>query len=129
MVSLWSSVLRGKMLAFRPLFSGGEPLLLARNALTTVQARPWAGARKAIHLESQFDQCKMWLEVLRLHDSVLYQHSIFVSELTAAFSSYLGFAEEDQVLLTRAPLLHDIGKTAIPIQLLNKPMTCLLYTS
>ena len=40
-----------------------------------------------------------------------------------AFAQHLGMREEDQRRLTRAALLHDVGKAFIPVAILDKPGT------
>ncbi|HEV2618749.1 MAG TPA: HD domain-containing phosphohydrolase [Acidobacteriaceae bacterium] len=60
------------------------------------------------------------MDVARAYDSTLYLHSLAVAELTARFASHLNFTTVEQRRLTRAALLHDIGKTRIPIGILNK---------
>jgi HD-GYP domain-containing protein (c-di-GMP phosphodiesterase class II) len=43
-----------------------------------------------------------------------------VAGLAAAFASTLGFAAADRLRLTRAALVHDVGKAKIPISILRK---------
>lgn len=62
-----------------------------------------------------------WMRIAAQHDAGLYRHSVFVSELTAIFTAYLGLSFADQRLLERAALLHDVGKTQVPRELLRKP--------
>jgi putative nucleotidyltransferase with HDIG domain len=64
---------------------------------------------------------ELWLRSARGYDLDLYRHSIFVGQLTTAFSAYLGFSPADQQLLRQAALLHDIGKMQIRRDLLRKP--------
>jgi putative nucleotidyltransferase with HDIG domain len=76
-----------------------------------------------ISLDARHKQTRgeRWMQVARAHDSDLHQHSVRVSELAAAFGATLGFSFADQDLLTEAALLHDIGKSEIPLKLLLKP--------
>ncbi|MHC4846306.1 MAG: response regulator, partial [Planctomycetota bacterium] len=43
------------------------------------------------------------------------------ARLAHAFGSYLGLPERDQIALERAGYLHDIGKVAVPMDVLNSP--------
>jgi putative nucleotidyltransferase with HDIG domain len=61
------------------------------------------------------------MRTLKEHDLTLYRHSMFVGDLTAAFSAYLGFSPADQSLLVRAALLHDLGKAGVSPDVLGKP--------
>jgi putative nucleotidyltransferase with HDIG domain len=62
-----------------------------------------------------------WMERMRVYDSELYGHSVLVGELTAAFTSWLGYNRADSILFTQAALLHDIGKLKIGLDLLQRP--------
>lgn len=61
-----------------------------------------------------------WLDAVRAYDDRIYQHSVMVAGLAAAFASTLGFSAADRLRLTRAALVHDVGKAKIPISILRK---------
>lgn len=69
----------------------------------------------------QGDDIRTWLDVVWNYDDTTYQHCLLVTGLAAAFAVKLGFKLEDQRRLTRAALLHDIGKARIPLEILHKP--------
>jgi HD-GYP domain-containing protein (c-di-GMP phosphodiesterase class II) len=75
-----------------------------------------------IPLDPRDELCRVsrWMDIARAYDSSLYLHSVAVSELTARFAAYLNFTPIEQQRLTRAALLHDIGKVRIPIGILKK---------
>ncbi len=50
-----------------------------------------------------------------------YRHCLFVTGFAVAFAQHLGMREGDQRRLTRAALLHDVGKAFIPVAILDKP--------
>lgn len=54
-------------------------------------------------------------------DEYTYYHSINVSLLCLMMGKWLKLGENDITNLTLAGLLHDIGKTKIPPEILNKP--------
>lgn len=62
-----------------------------------------------------------WLDVVWEHDDLTFQHCLTVAGLTAAFAQHLGLSIADRRLLTRAALVHDLGKAQIPLSILNKP--------
>jgi putative nucleotidyltransferase with HDIG domain len=64
---------------------------------------------------------RQWLDVVWTYDEATYQHCLLVTGLAAAFASSLQFAKSDQENVTRAALLHDLGKAKIPLAILNKP--------
>lgn len=61
-----------------------------------------------------------WLDLVWQHDDATYQHCLLVSGLVAAFAQRLGFREHDRQLITRAAVLHDVGKARIPLDILRK---------
>ena len=58
---------------------------------------------------------------LRHYDDSTYAHSINVGLLSNVFASWLGMDEEQKKLVTVAGILHDIGKTKMPLYLIQKP--------
>lgn len=54
-------------------------------------------------------------------DNYTYEHSINVCIMSVVLGIGLGLNDEELKKLSQAALLHDIGKTAIPIDILNKP--------
>ncbi len=58
---------------------------------------------------------------LKSFDEYTYHHSLSVAVLTIAIANNLGFDKEQLTLIGRCALLHDIGKTAIPIDIIQKP--------
>jgi putative nucleotidyltransferase with HDIG domain len=64
-----------------------------------------------------------WLAAVGRHHDHSYRHCLFVTGFAAAFAQRLGMREDDQRRLTRAALLHDVGKAFIPVAILDKPGT------
>lgn len=62
-----------------------------------------------------------WLAAVGRHHENSYRHCLFVTGFAVAFAQHLGMREEDQRRLTRAALLHDVGKAFIPVVILDKP--------
>jgi putative nucleotidyltransferase with HDIG domain len=63
---------------------------------------------------------RQWLDVVWTYDEATYQHCLLVTGLAAAFAASLQFTRTDQENVTRAALLHDLGKAKIPLAILNK---------
>lgn len=61
------------------------------------------------------------LSLLSSYDSNTYIHSVSVSKYCAMLGMRLGLGEKRIINLTAAALLHDIGKTLVPVKLINKP--------
>ena len=62
-----------------------------------------------------------WLATIGRHHADSYRHCLFVTGFAVAFAQHLGMREDDQRRLTRAALLHDVGKAFIPVAILDKP--------
>ena len=61
-----------------------------------------------------------WLTVVGCHHTGSYRHCLFVTGFAVAFAQHLGMREDDQRRLTRAALLHDVGKAFVPVSILDK---------
>lgn len=62
-----------------------------------------------------------WLAAVRRHHSYTYRHSMHVTGLAVAFGLELGIRQADVERLAIGALMHDIGKTQIPLSILDKP--------
>jgi putative nucleotidyltransferase with HDIG domain len=62
-----------------------------------------------------------WLEEVRTHHSLTYQHCLLVTGIAVAFGNAIGLSREDRHRLSFAGMLHDIGKARIPLAILEKP--------
>lgn len=60
------------------------------------------------------------IHTMRSVDDSVYAHSLNVALISRAIGKWLQFSKEDLNTLTLAGLLHDIGKTQIPPEILNK---------
>ncbi|MFW5991728.1 MAG: HD-GYP domain-containing protein, partial [Halanaerobiaceae bacterium] len=63
------------------------------------------------------------LEILEIHDTYTGGHSHNVAKLAKEIAKEVGLSEEKTNKIYWAGLVHDIGKTLIPEQILNKPST------
>jgi PAS domain S-box-containing protein len=62
-----------------------------------------------------------WVRALDLRDRETEGHTQRVTELTVKLARKLGFSEEELTHIRRGALLHDMGKMAIPDEILQKP--------
>lgn len=58
---------------------------------------------------------------LRRYDDSTYTHSMNVGLLCNVFAGWLEFSEEDKKIVTLGGVLHDIGKTRMPLHIIQKP--------
>lgn len=62
-----------------------------------------------------------WVRALDLRDRETEGHTQRVTELTIKVARKVGFSEEQLAHMKRGALLHDMGKIAIPDEILQKP--------
>ena len=62
-----------------------------------------------------------WVRALDLRDRETEGHTQRVTEITIRVSQQIGFSEEELSHIKRGALLHDMGKIAIPDEILQKP--------
>lgn len=58
---------------------------------------------------------------LRSYDDYTYAHSVNVAVFSCVIGKGMGMSEEEQINLVMAGLLHDIGKLAVPKEIMYKP--------
>lgn len=61
-----------------------------------------------------------WLTAVGRHHNHSYRHCLFVTGFAVAFAQHLGMREADQRRVTRAALIHDVGKAFVPKAILEK---------
>ena len=61
------------------------------------------------------------LRQIEVNDEYTYKHSINVSLISTMISKWMGFSNIELYDIALAGLLHDIGKSKVPVELLNKP--------
>jgi HD-GYP domain-containing protein (c-di-GMP phosphodiesterase class II) len=61
------------------------------------------------------------LTTIRCHDEYTYSHSVNVCILSLAIGQRIGLSKPKLCELGMAALFHDIGKSDIPLEILNKP--------
>jgi putative nucleotidyltransferase with HDIG domain len=62
-----------------------------------------------------------WLDTVRGHHDGTFQHCLLVTGAAVAYALEAKLPPADQLKLTVAALLHDIGKAEIPLDILDKP--------
>lgn len=62
-----------------------------------------------------------WIEALDEHHNYSFRHSMFVCGTLTYFANAIGIGAADLEQLTVGGLLHDIGKSKVPLEILDKP--------
>jgi len=63
----------------------------------------------------------MGLTSLKMYDEYTFAHSVNTSILAASLGTFLSFDKPQIATLGTAALMHDIGKVAVPHEIINKP--------
>jgi len=61
------------------------------------------------------------LKNLNSHDEYTYHHSVNVGVLCGVLGKWLKYDNDTLFMLVLAGILHDVGKSQIPLEILNKP--------
>ncbi len=78
-------------------------------------------AQKAVHLVIEDESILLGMTTIKNYDEYTFNHSVNVSIYSLAIGKRLGFSKKALTELGITALLHDIGKSKIPREILNKP--------
>ncbi len=76
---------------------------------------------RLVSLTIQDSATMLGLAMIKDYDSYTFNHSVNVGILAMALGAFIGMSKEELKDLGMAGLLHDIGKTLISKEVLNKP--------
>ncbi len=74
-----------------------------------------------VDLMMQDEPAMLGFTTLRCHDQYTQKHSVNVALLSVALANRAGYPKPELADLGLAALFHDMGKSAIPLEVLNKP--------
>jgi HD-GYP domain-containing protein (c-di-GMP phosphodiesterase class II) len=74
-----------------------------------------------VDLMMQDEASLLGLTTLRCHDQYTHNHSVNVALLSIALANRAGYPKVELADLGLAALFHDMGKSTIPLEVLNKP--------
>ncbi|OIR03127.1 cyclic di-GMP phosphodiesterase response regulator RpfG [mine drainage metagenome] len=74
-----------------------------------------------LNLDALHELAKMFRKVIDYRSPFTATHSSGVAAVAEVLGQHLGFSSADSKLLRIAGYLHDIGKLAVPSEILNKP--------
>ncbi len=78
-------------------------------------------AQKAVHLVVEDEPILLGMTTIKNYDEYTFNHSVNVSIYSLAMGKRLDFSKKTLTELGITALLHDIGKSKIPREVLNKP--------
>jgi len=77
--------------------------------------------RKAVHLIMEDESILLGMTTIKNYDEYTFNHSVNVAIYSMAMGRRLGFSRGVLSELGITAMLHDIGKSKIPLEVLNKP--------
>ena len=105
-----------------------ETIGTIKEVITNIKGNQYADVRKlkrlaqkAIHLVIEDESILMGMTMIKNYDEYTFNHSVNVSIYALAIGKRLGFSKKTLAELGITALLHDIGKSKIPREILNKP--------
>ena len=78
-------------------------------------------AQKAVNLIVEDESILLGMATIKNYDEYTFNHSVNVTIYSLAIGKRLGFSRKIMTELGITALLHDIGKSKIPREILNKP--------
>jgi HD-GYP domain-containing protein (c-di-GMP phosphodiesterase class II) len=106
--------LTASLACFQDFFNGikmGEPL--PRDNINSTC--------RLITASTKVGKLNSWIDSLQGHHDYSFQHSMFVCGSLAYFGNALGMGSADLETLTVGGLIHDVGKSLVPLAILDKP--------
>ena len=105
-----------------------ETIGTIKEVMTQIKSKQYADVRKlkrlaqkAVRLVIEDESILLGMTTIKNYDEYTFNHSVNVSIYSLAMGKRLGFAKKTLTDLGITALLHDIGKSKIPIEILNKP--------
>lgn len=94
----------------------------AKGKVYSYLGKTFAGLVESIMDElSEREDAMIMMMNINSMDHYLYRHSLNVCVYTIMLGQIHGYSREELSLLGLGAMLHDIGKTKLPLELLNKP--------
>jgi putative nucleotidyltransferase with HDIG domain len=102
------------------LWVGCDPI--AENDLARTLVMELEPGETRILCADQVDQvCEAFADVVDAKSPFTYRHSLGVTEAAVGLAEHFGLPAEQQKLIHRAALLHDLGKLSVSNTILDKP--------
>jgi len=105
-----------------------ETIGTIKETITNIKGNQYADirklkrlAQKAVHLVIEDEPILLGMTTIKNYDEYTFNHSVNVSIYSLAMGKRLGFSKKTLSELGITALLHDLGKSKIPREVLNKP--------
>lgn len=105
-----------------------EPIISEKTRINAIKSLKHLNIDDCIYIANTIveeirESDTMIMETLNLstYDNYTYNHSVNVDILSVILGVACGLRDDELRKLSQAALLHDIGKTCVPLEILNKP--------
>ncbi len=105
-----------------------ESIGAIKGVFTQIKGKPSADVRrlkrlvrKAVHLIMEDESILLGMATIKNYDEYTFNHSVNVAIYALAIGRRLGLTRNELSELGITAMLHDIGKSRIPLEVLNKP--------
>jgi putative nucleotidyltransferase with HDIG domain len=105
-----------------------ETIGTIKEVITNIKGKQYADVRKlkrlaqkAVHLIVEDESILLGMATIKNYDEYTFNHSVNVAIYSLSIGKRLGFSRKFMTELGVTALLHDIGKSKIPREVLNKP--------
>ena len=105
-----------------------ETIETMREVITQIKTKQYADVRRlkrlaqsAVKLVMQDESILLGLTTIKNYDEYTFNHSVNVAIYALAIGRRLGFSRKAMTELGVTGMLHDIGKSKVPREVLNKP--------
>jgi HD-GYP domain-containing protein (c-di-GMP phosphodiesterase class II) len=105
-----------------------ETIGTIKEVITHIKGKQYAEVRKlkrlaqkAVHLVMEDESILLGMATIKNYDEYTFNHSVNVCIYSLAIGKRLGFSRRNMTELGITALLHDLGKSKIPREVLNKP--------
>jgi len=99
----------------------GSLMQAVRNGGTISFKQAKRAIQNIVDLMIQDEPAMLGFTTLRCHDQYTQKHSVNVALLAIALANRAGYPKVELADLGLAALFHDMGKSVIPLEVLNKP--------
>jgi HD-GYP domain-containing protein (c-di-GMP phosphodiesterase class II) len=91
------------------------------GAIESILRRSIGSQTKELNLDELLDLSRVICRLIDFKSEFTATHSSGVAAAAVALAGFVGFSKEEQKLMKIAAYLHDLGKIAIPSEILEKP--------
>jgi putative nucleotidyltransferase with HDIG domain len=117
----WSELRPVQQAALRSSLGIFQKLEQGRPAQAVLTPAEVSEACRMVVQATAGESLQSWVSQLKLHHNYTYRHSMMVTAFLTGFAHSVGFSGKDIEKLALGGLLHDIGKLAVPLSILDKP--------